>query len=467
VDVLRTPVGAAILAALEVLVGILQVHLTRYVLPAPPTLSFLRRRASTKFDILKLSSAPYSFVRRHCALFVVLTGLCGCSASQAIGLYTADYRDTTATAGDAQLLLNILRAKDNLPIHFYDLSIIHGSLQWTAGAAANIPFALNGSATAGTVSPAFSLQTAPTFDVGTSDTQEFTRGILSPLDPRVVKALFDQGVDPRIMMLLFFSAYREPSGRILLNTTACDPSWLGRHPERGCYNQIYDYLDKIDRLLATARIRAGISPHLQAKIRANIFYALQPIGGRLAGAWALSNLSDLRQFDIDHYRLVDNRLYSISEPRLAICYEHGGTLSSLIPVQYPDAACTRKQVIVAPTRTDVGLSVRSTYDIIQFLGQILKYQEEEPKNRCLTLDTNDETCSSGKVLFQVNAPTGIPVIATKYADRWFALYDRGCNEKWREACDYSVEVLAILEILINENKSAKDIIATPRVQVVQ
>ena len=75
-------------------------------------------------------------------------------------------------------------------------------------------------------------------------------------------------------------------------------------------------------------------------------------------------------------------------------------------------------------------------------------------------------CDTGEVLFQVNAPVGTPVIATRYGNATYALYDRGCNKDLQEACDYSIQSLAILELLINENKAAKDIIATPRVQFV-
>lgn len=176
--------------------------------------SFFRNLLFSLFDVTRLSRGWPVFAigagKRSgfssIAAVVLVAVLGGCSASQLIGLHTADYRDTTAAAGDSQLLLNILRAKDNQPIHFYDLSLIHGSIQLGAGATASIAYQLNGSLTPDTISPALSAQTAPTFDVGTSDTQDFTRGILTQLDPRVVKALFDQGVDPRIMMLLFFQA---------------------------------------------------------------------------------------------------------------------------------------------------------------------------------------------------------------------------------------------------------------------
>ncbi|MHB8267979.1 hypothetical protein [Bradyrhizobium sp.] len=412
---------------------------------------------------------------RDAARFAILgltLALCGCSGSRVIDSYAADYRDTVANAGDAQLLLNILRAKDNLPIHFYDLSNIHGSIQLTAGATATIPFT-NTSLVSSTISPAIAAQNSPTFDLGTTDTQEFTRGILSQLDPRVVKTLFDQGVEPRLMMLLFFSKYTSRNGRVFLNTTACDPSDAGRHPELGCLNQVYGYLHEIAGLLARANAGAGVRPPLQAKLQANTYAALRPIGGALAGAWTLKdNLDQLRQLDSTKHKLIGKQLYEVSGPRLAICYETAQKkLVSLIPWQYPDAACTQNEIIDRrpPTAENLGLSLRSTYDIIQFLGQVLRFQQEKQANRCLTLlriRDHDRSCDTGEVLFQVNAPAGAPVVATRYGDATYAIYDRGCNRDRQEACDYSVQVLAILELLINENKAAKDIIATPRVQFV-
>ena len=402
--------------------------------------------------------------------------LCGCSASNVIGLYTADYRDTTANAGDAQLLLNILRAKDNLPIHFYDLAIIHGSIQLTAGNTTNVPFAnfTAPSAIASNIAPVVSAQSAPSFDVSTSDTQDFTRGMLSPIDPRAVKALFDQGVDPRIMLLLFFSRYTDPNGQVFLNNTTCDPANPGKHPELGCLFQVYAYLGEIDRLLANANAAAGVQPPLQARLKANIYYELNPIGERLVGAWTMDQLDSLRQFDTTKYRLINNRLYSISmsEPRLAICYERGGTLRELLPSRNGNRVCTQSEVIMydPPTRKNVGLTLRSAYDVIEFLGQVLRFQQEKGNNRCLTLTyaTEEERhCDAGQVLFQVNAPVGTPVIGTRYDDAWYALYDRHCSKISNDSCDYSLQVLAILELLLNENRQAKDIIATPRVQVVQ
>jgi len=432
-----------------------------------PLVSFRRKAGSTIFFLARLARTAFSrldglalaFVRcRSFRLIPRLTlialglALCGCSGAQVIGSYAADYRETVASAGDAQLLLNILRAKDNQPIHFYDLSNIHGSILLSAGAAASVPFT-NTLLTSGTASPSIGAQNSPTFDLGTTDTLEFTRGLLSQLDPLVVKTLFDEGVDPRVF----------------LNTMACDPKRPDNPVDRGCYYQIYDYLDEIYKLLEHADAEVGVATPLHARLQANAYYALRPVGGTLEGAWSLKdNLDQLRQLDPTKYRLIGKQLYEVSGQFLAVCYENSQRkLRSLIPWQYSDAACTQSDVIDRRPRSELttGLSLRSTYDIIQFLGQILRFQQEQGEGRCFTLNKNDRRCD-GEPLFQVNASTGTPVIATKYGDAWYALYDRGCDKSQRQPCDYSVQVLAILELLINENRSAKNIIATPRVQVV-
>jgi len=394
---------------------------------------------------------------------VALVAVClfGCSAAPIIDIHAAEYRDSEAMAGDAQLLQNILRAKDNLPIHFADLSNIHGSIQLNAGAAANVAFAnLAGSTMPSTIGPSVGAQTSPTFDVGTLDTQDFTKGILSEIDPRIIKTLFDQGIDPRIMMLLFFSEYRNYRGERFINNFACDRS-RPVAAERGCLNRVFDYLHEIDGLIA--------SKGLPQQLQANVYVVLSPVGGRLSGDWNLKdNLGDLRQLDTTKHKLIGNQLYSISQPLLAICHERNHRLYPLFDQSIAGTeACTKSEVVVLhPSRAASSLWVRSTYDMLAFLGQVLRFQEEKGGNRCLTLDAADRRCDSGEVLFQVNAPNGRPVVTTNYDGRLYALSDRGCRSDFEEPCDHTLQVLAILELLLNANKAAKDIIATPRVQVV-
>ena len=365
---------------------------------------------------------------------------------------------TQASAGDSQLLLNILRARDNIPVHFTDLSVIHGSIQMSASAGASVPVA-NVGTNPTTIAPLVNGQSSPSFDVGTLDTQEFTKGMLTPVDPNVIRQLFNQGIDPRLIMLLFFSEYRDEHGRVFVNNTLCVNKYDLRNGE--CLNKFYAYLREIDRLFANKQLKA------------NVYVGLKPVGGWMSGAWTVSNFPDLSKFDAKQYKLIDRRIYAITEPRLKICYEGpGGRLVPLLDKRGGAEACNSGEAWVPQLERSGGLYPRSPYEILQYLGQVLRFQEEKRANRCITLgadrfDPTERRCDTGEVLFQVNGPVGAPVVATRYGGAWYSVNDRPCNRVRAQNCDYSLQVLAILELLLNFNKSAKDIVAIPRVQVVQ
>ena len=403
--------------------------------------------------------------KKYSLLPLLMFCLTACSGATVIDQFTAEYRGTQASSSDAQILVNILRAKDNVPIHFTDLSVIHGSMQFTAGAGASIPLSQNGSAAPDILTPAIAVQNSPTFDIGTMDTQDFTKGILSPINIEIVKQLFDQGIDPRVMFLLFFSEYQDLHNRHYMNNMACD---LSRPMKQGrCFNHVYDYLHAIDALFE----RKGLKGKEKQQLQANVYMALKPVGGYLSGDWSFKeDLGELRQLDLTKYRLKGKQLYSVSEPRLAICYERDHALYPLFDELSSSSreACNKNEVIVSgdtPGR-NIALPIRSAYEIMMYLGQVLRFQEERGGDRCLTLAEENRDCDDGEVLFQVNAPVGNPVIATQYQGSLYTVNDRHCNKNSEQACDYSPQVLAILELLLNANKAAKDIVAIPRVQVV-
>jgi hypothetical protein len=405
-------------------------------------------------------------------MLALTLALCGCSASHIIDQYAADYRDTVASAGDAQLLLNILRAKDDLPIHFYDLSNIHGSIQLTAGSAATVPFGLHTALAPNLFVPAVSVQNSPSFDLGTLDSQDFTKGMLSQVPVNTIKQLFDQGVDPRLLLMLFFSEYDGPNNDRFFNNTQCSLTTTFPY-EHGCPLQMYSYLNEINKLAGGGKIFYAANE--RQELQAHTYQVLTPVGGPLYGVLASKdNLADMRQIDPKKYKLKGTQLYSISEPQLAICYHTKGKnreLRSLFPSRrFGDRICTEDEVVSSGgQRKSAGLVVRSPYEILQYLGQVLRFQEESEPNRCLTLNPAHEArgCDNGEVVFQVNSPVGTPVVATNYGGSWYAVYSRSCNKLGEESCDYSAQVMAILELLLNQNKAAKDIISTPRVQVVQ
>jgi hypothetical protein len=408
------------------------------------------------------------------ALGLVLA-LSGCSGSLFLDQDVTDYRFTSGKAGNDQLLLNILRARDNAPIHFSELSMIRGSVQMTAGAGATIPFG-HGPLARNIFSPSVGWQTTPTFDLGTLDTQDFTKGIIGPIDLNAIKVFFNQGIDPRIALILFFSEYAE-KGKTYHNNLSCDPNRPDLLGE-GCRYNLYDYFGKINEFVLPDRT---VRQNLYRPIRANVYVELRPVGP--PSPIPNGQQKDLAGIDFKKFKLLPAymgtdkgkpvqfyQLFSMSESKLALCDEGGNRLfAGRLADPRP---CKHSEVVVppwAPLGNGTSLSLRSPYEIMKYLGQVLQFQEERRalgENRCITLDPwDDRTCDTGDVLFQVNAPVGTPVVATEYGGVSYSVAMRACEIA--APCDHSLEVLAILSVLLNINKAAKDIPSTPAVQVLR
>jgi len=142
------------------------------------------------------------------------------------------------------------------------------------------------------------------------------------------------------------------------------------------------------------------------------------------------------------------------------------------------ASSPEKMVTIGVTPGTYSLELRSTLEVIRYVGQILAFQEaataENPKlpERCITLqfinyDASHETCK-GAVLIHLlktamtDAPSDISVLY--HGDRWSLTAPHNCQDQ--EHCDHSQETMSIISLLLNRNKSAKDIPSTPAVQVV-
>jgi hypothetical protein len=170
-------------------------------------------------------------------------------------------------------------------------------------------------------------------------------------------------------------------------------------------------------------------------------------------------------------------VYSVSEPRLALCYviKNPDGSARLVPaVQAGNSLiCTHDKVPVSPYRRSIqstnGLIIRSTFQIIEYLGQVLNFQEKAKianRNRCLTLagERDQRTCDDN-VLFQVNPSRGYPLVTTMHQGSSYTIGVGPCDV--RGYCDHSAEVLKIVNLLINLNKSAANIPQVPIVRVVQ
>jgi hypothetical protein len=135
-----------------------------------------------------------------------------------------------------------------------------------------------------------------------------------------------------------------------------------------------------------------------------------------------------------------------------------------------EVACASDSEGVKPNLLKETLSMRSVGEIIQYLGDLLWYQdnfgESELRNSPVTLgycaDRNthpSHNCNDGALFRLYNTPlAGAPVRLTYHdVPYYIAPYS---------PADHTLQVLAILNQLIDLNKSATDLRATPTVQVI-
>ena len=141
-------------------------------------------------------------------------------------------------------------------------------------------------------------------------------------------------------------------------------------------------------------------------------------------------------------------------------------------------------------RLQVRLHIRSVGEIFQFLGDLVQYQEEvrhylesEPLPK-LTLNTpvtfgycpDDPGAGCNDIFFRLDGDPGNARFMLTYRDREYSVAnmnsvsggprrDGSGGMDNAQQKDHTLEILAVLQQLVNLNKSATDIRATPAVQV--
>jgi hypothetical protein len=486
--------------------------------------------------------------------------LCGCGLSSSLIKSDAvSYDDVIEDTTNKLLLLNILRARDKAPLHFADIPLIHESIQATASLQAAVPFGVPRNSTLrDTATAAMGVQMAPSFDVVHLDSKDFVTGIASPIDPRFVKYWLDRGLDRRIVLLLFFSAAEivETDPKTGQTTTirimnapreAMDvirqqtfPGSTGAREELRCDTQsdFQRYLKLINSLKAffahsyTQRqlLAEGLSLEPTSGIKdLQVIAALDPTKiqwtrkGRLYDLYAVSGEQKIAL--CNGVSLVDAGASGLGERKG--CYqsvvdasgESNQTIPSELPMRYKKPLdpnelsdyCAQYNRFIDSGKmetpsgkpvAELRLQTRSVGEIIQFLGDLLEYQDELEKyfreHPQLALRLNNpvtfgycpdertaENPSPGcdDVFFNLRRDSCDARFTVTYRGRQYSVANynsRADTEQQEMSClpnepsqskqtasfkDHTLEVLSVVHQLVDLHKSASDIRATPYIQV--
>ncbi len=130
-----------------------------------------------------------------------MIALAGCVSPVALHTAVIAYDKAAALVQSEMLLLNIARARNVEPLHFTALSSVAATFNFeaTAGIAPG-----GAGETSTTFSPLFTATIAeqPTITIVPVQGEEFTKRVLSPVGAEKVAFLFQQGVEPSILLRL-------------------------------------------------------------------------------------------------------------------------------------------------------------------------------------------------------------------------------------------------------------------------
>lgn len=167
--------------------------------------------------------------KKTAALFVISSALAGCSTLQPpIRQIAVDSNRVFAESADQQTFLNLLRAKDKLPMHFSSFRYFRGNVQVTGTAGVGSTLTERGTqvvtnadgsqvvtGTASTLSNGvdsftpnlgMSVVSNPNFEVAYYDSKEFQNGILTPVKPSLIEFYLSQGWPDPFLSALFISS---------------------------------------------------------------------------------------------------------------------------------------------------------------------------------------------------------------------------------------------------------------------
>lgn len=143
-----------------------------------------------------------------CLGISLITYLSGCAMlpKEQLATATMDYNLLVEKAENEMILLNIIRASKWHPMYFTDFSLLRGNLSYSLQTGSiTIPFGKIGTGLDGSysVAPNIGFSNNPSFDLAVEDSQEFIRGILTPVAMETIDYYWESGWPKEMLLHLF------------------------------------------------------------------------------------------------------------------------------------------------------------------------------------------------------------------------------------------------------------------------
>src|ERR1700733_1498744 len=135
----------------------------------------------------------------------------GYSLSPLVRESADQYSQVMDEFSDRVLLANVLRARDNAPLNFNDLTTLNGSFSASASMGLTVPFGpFTGPHTSYpyTASPTLMGSSSPTLTMQTLNTQGFILTTIQPISPTYVLSKWNAGFDHELLLYLFVKSIK-------------------------------------------------------------------------------------------------------------------------------------------------------------------------------------------------------------------------------------------------------------------
>jgi hypothetical protein len=429
--------------------------------------------------------------RRFAALAAILLG--GCSLSTMIDSRAVEYNQVEEDVNNQILVTNVLRARDGAPLYLAEFQNIHVSLT-SSVATGNIFTPFGRGKPIGkyySASPNGTLTSQPTFDATQLDTQQFTLGMLKPIDPVTWEYYWRRSYSPELLLHLFLASVNE--GTLSYNNDPCTPSSskaqcdaysaftarVDKAAGDGVYLNIFTTLTPADPQTKSSELKTlvvGGKTYSFEQSSPQVAICTQPKRDprEMAELWTRLTRYQVDPCPAEHVERTGAEAKSAASTSESLLSSGSGAQgpvaagSALNPDEMALFACTHRQVVQCRRtwaelqQSSVeggGYVLRSVDGIIRYLGRVQQAVDADPADDGARKGVTWTENGMRQTLFQLHAQPGEDRIAVTYRGKRYYV-------RQGDPGDHTLEVLALLNQLINANKNANEIPSTKAVQIV-
>lgn len=395
-------------------------------------------------------------------------GLASCATMVDFSSWAVGYNHSVEQARNQLMLLNIVRASENMPLLFTGVQVVRGNGQNSVGGALGITRsdtsttvsgALANSTVTDALAPSVSLQVSSgfNFDVVVLDSAEFLQGLLTPVSVLTFNHYARQGIPKELLLHLLvekvtIAAPDKPTVTYYNDPLGWDYKSFGIALDAllkfGLTTEVSSSASEaIGPLLTDADLKSGRSLEF-SKALPGLFLAKVPGGYRFFRPGGT----------IANFCFMGEGTGQSALPQSSLCADSPARKGR----QVGAAGESTDKSVLSTDKGSMSVQMRSTSGVFSYLGKLMRYQTQSGGD-ILRLQSPEATAyqrqGKSRAMFNVarNQPAPYDIASVEYRG---SVYSLPVNEQ-----GYSATVLTLLNQLFSLSKSVNSIPSTGTVVV--